>query len=399
VALQGTIDTFPLTDVLSLIGSSATTGRLSVDGDRGHAEIWVDAGRVVGGEALGMQVGDAAELVFELLRFDDAAFEFTAVASADLPEFELTPEQLPEALAAAAELRTQWDEIEAVVPSLAHRVRLVPELPEDELVVDAALWSVLVVAGTSPSIAGLGDELGLGEFGACAAVASLVERSLATVEEPSMQLAVPEPPAAPAPAPEMDDDAPSAAAWALEVAADPERSTAFPDRFPIDDLIGDDAIEQDDPWTSPEMEQLEAQRRADTETAGSVSFSSLPPIESVPFGGFGDPDGDRDAVDEQAEPEHTARTTAAAWDDMVEPEPAAADVAEGVATDDLRLAGGPSRAEEDTADEVLRQMSKLSPKAAEAIAAALSTVPAPPAGEERDDDQDDGGPVSFLGSF
>ena len=181
MALQGTIDTFPLTDVLSLIGSSATTGRLSIDGDRGHAEIWVDAGQVVGGEALGIRVGDAAELVFELLRFGEAAFEFTAVASEDLPEFELTPEQLPEALAAAAELRTQWDEIEAVVPSLAHRVRLVPELPEDELVVDAALWSVLVVAGASPSIAALGDELGLGEFGACAAVASLVERSLATV--------------------------------------------------------------------------------------------------------------------------------------------------------------------------------------------------------------------------
>ncbi|MHB1137500.1 MAG: DUF4388 domain-containing protein [Microthrixaceae bacterium] len=390
MALQGTIDTFPVTDVLSLLGSSATTGRLTVQGDRGRAEIWVRAGELVGGTADDRPAGDAAGLVFELLRFAEGDFEFTAVPADELPDSELESAELATAVVAAQELRAEWAEIEAVVPSTAHRVGLVAELPEEELVVDPFLWSVIVAAGATPSVDELADRLGLGEFAACAAVASLVGRGLATVEEP----------AAPTTAITVVG-ADLVVADAADTAVGPPRSDVvteeterrhgFPDRFPIDDLIGDDTMEQEDPWSSPEMEQLEAQRRADAESAEQVSFASMPPpLESVPFGET-EPAEERWASAEQDEEvEDPVRSTAAAWDDMVD---AGADP----------VAPPVGRTEEDTADEVLRQMSKLSPKAAEAIAAALSTVPAPSGDEDRrDDDSDDGGdggPVSFLGSF
>ena len=393
MALQGTIDTFPLTDVLSLLGASAKTGRLVVDGDRGLAQIWVADGALVGGDVAGRPLDDASNLVFELLRFDDGAFEFTALGADDLPDADLDPVELAVAIAAAEELRAEWAEIEAVVPSTDHRVHLVDELPVEELVVDAALWSVLVVAGSNPSVDELAVRLGLGEFAACAAVASLVERELAVIDEPAAPTTAITVVGADLAGAAEEPVPTEVEPWRELVTDDGERRHGFPDRFPIDDLIGDEGMEHADPWSSPEMEQLEAQRRSDADAADAaeqVSFASLPPIQSVPFGeseeaSWPDPvvQGEEPA-DESADEvfDDPSRSTAAAWDEIVEADAAAA-----------------GRSEEDTADEVLRQMSKLSPKAAEAIAAALSTVPAPSGDDDRDDERGDGGPVSFLGSF
>ena len=44
MALQGTIDSFVLVDVMRLLGSSSKSGRLIVNGDRGSANLWFDRG-------------------------------------------------------------------------------------------------------------------------------------------------------------------------------------------------------------------------------------------------------------------------------------------------------------------------------------------------------------------
>lgn len=409
MALQGTIETFPLTDVLTLLGSSAKTGRLSLDGDRGSATLWVDAGSVVGGEFAERPADDTAKLVFEMLRFQDGAFEFTSMDADELPTGDLEPTALVDGIGEAEELFARWEKIEAVVPSLRHRVSLVAELPHEEFTVDPFVWSVIVAAGRTPVVGGLAAELDLDEFAACEAVASLVEEGLAEIGEPEQLPALVSAFDAVAPedvdagervdvygsprrldadeaTAEQDLDAARSAALPVELDA-PTGATeppTFPERFPIDDLLGESGIDDEDPWSSPEMEQLEAQRRADAESFEDVRFSSLPPIESVPF-------GEEPTAEPIAEPLADAerddfRSTAAAWDEMVVADPRES----------------PSgRTEDDTADEVLRQMSKLSPKAAEAIAAALSTVPAPASADvdEREDDAGTDGPVSFLGSF
>src|SRR3954451_14770572 len=79
VALQGTLDTFALPDVLRLLASTKKTGRLRVSGNRGTGSVWVDGGGVTGAEATG--VGDAppsSDVLFELLRYGDGSFTFEA---------------------------------------------------------------------------------------------------------------------------------------------------------------------------------------------------------------------------------------------------------------------------------------------------------------------------------
>ena len=53
MALQGTIDAFPLTDVLQLLSSASKSGRLLLEGDRGRAELWIEEGSVIGGDPAG----------------------------------------------------------------------------------------------------------------------------------------------------------------------------------------------------------------------------------------------------------------------------------------------------------------------------------------------------------
>ena len=117
----------------------------------------------------------------------------------------------------------------------------------------------------------------------------------------------------------------------------------FPDRFPIDDLLGSDPVEVDDPWNSPEMERLEAQRLAAAQSFDGIELEALPldadldpTSDPSPVGGTDDPAG-----------------VAAGFDEPLDP--------------------ASSQATEETTEEVLRQMSRLSPQAAQAIAAALNT--------------------------
>src|ERR1700682_5743339 len=77
VALQGTLDTFALPDVLRLLASTKKTGRLVIAGNRGTGSVWVDAGSVVGSEATGaMPDAGAVDVLFELLRYADGSFTF-----------------------------------------------------------------------------------------------------------------------------------------------------------------------------------------------------------------------------------------------------------------------------------------------------------------------------------
>src|SRR5919106_1274303 len=51
LALQGTLDTFSLPDVLRLLATTAKTGRLRIDGDRGQGSVWLRDGSIVDADA------------------------------------------------------------------------------------------------------------------------------------------------------------------------------------------------------------------------------------------------------------------------------------------------------------------------------------------------------------
>ena len=117
MALQGTLETFALPDVLRLLASTHKTGRLRLTGVDGSGSLWLEGGAIVGSEAArAPQADQATDVLFELLRFKEGDFVFEDDATAESPE---SPIEVEDALAAAEAMLEEWKSIEAVVPSLA----------------------------------------------------------------------------------------------------------------------------------------------------------------------------------------------------------------------------------------------------------------------------------------
>lgn len=401
MALQGTIDAFPVADVLQLLARSRKSGRLIVEGDRSTAQVFVADGAATGGSVKGAASTDLADVVVELLRYRAGSFLFEpGVVS---PE-EAQPEDLPALLESAFERISAWAEIEAVVPSTAHRLHLVDEIDAAGVHIASEEWPVIIAGGCHAPVADLVAVLGLPEIETCTRIASLVTRGLVTVEGPGTDL-VPAPTHPPVieHAVAVDSGADPVAVAAV-VADDPaavgeqvgdaafevvlldEEPTpeAFPERFPIDDLLGDTA--QEDPWI-----QFEPHGHEDR-LAASQTFEDPGPLAWGPgvagagpaaafsdevtgagfdhaADGFGGPAGFVDDVGLVASAGGPPQGSTFA---EVTDGPLLTATFDGSgAFTEVPVTGDP--AAESAADEVLRQMSKLSPKAAEAIAAALGS--------------------------
>jgi hypothetical protein len=205
VALQGTLDTFALPDVLRLLASTRKTGRLRITADRGSGSIWLDGGSVVAANATTAKASETLPLVvFELLRHHEGSFIFEPeVTTADAG----APVEIDAILRDAERLLAEWLEIEAVVPSLEAFVTLSPTLPRAEMVVDAERWKVVVAAGGGATVRQIGAGLALGEIEVSRAVKDVVEAGLlriqpavvAAVAPPTPTFEAPPPNVAPAP--------------------------------------------------------------------------------------------------------------------------------------------------------------------------------------------------------
>jgi len=201
VALQGSLDTFALVDVLRLLANTRKTGRLRLSGARGQGTVWLDGGGVVAAGATGSRTSDGlVDMFFELLRYDDGTFVFESdMTTPDAG----APADVDAVVAEAEVLLAEWRDIAAVVPSMDLVVRLAPELPNPEVVVDASRWRVIVATGSGRTVRDLGDHLGLGELAVGKAVKDLTEAGLVTLEEGS----TPAPAPATALAPAVDAEA------------------------------------------------------------------------------------------------------------------------------------------------------------------------------------------------
>ena len=179
MALQGTLDTFALPDVLRLLASTKKSGRLRVSGNRGNGSVWVDSGGVVAADATGLHDAPRpVDVLFELLRYGDGSFTFEAGTTAPDPS---TPFDVEPLLIEAEHQLVEWREIEAVVPSMEAWVTLAAKLPRPEVVIDADRWNTIVTVGSGTSVAALGRALGLGEVAICRMIKDLVELGLGAV--------------------------------------------------------------------------------------------------------------------------------------------------------------------------------------------------------------------------
>jgi Domain of unknown function (DUF4388) len=182
LALQGTLDTFSLPDVLKLLATTSKTGRLRIDGDRGQGSVWMRDGRVVDADAdRSVDGAPTDEVVFELLRFGSGSFAFDADDHTPNAEH---PDHVDDLLRRGNALLSEWTELEAVVPSLDHRVRLTSELSSDEVTIDADRWRSLVAVAGGRSVGEVASALGLSELNVSRAVRDLVELGVADVDSP-----------------------------------------------------------------------------------------------------------------------------------------------------------------------------------------------------------------------
>ena len=314
--LQGTIDSFPLADVLTLLDSTSRVGRLSVTGDRVSGWVEMAGGQLIAGQLLGSSDVSARSALLELLRCQGGEFEFLSLQESELSSGTSATESLAACLTESALRLERWVEVEKVLPSTHHQIRLVAQLPSAEIVVDSFRWSLLVAVRGSSAVSEILLRVDADELDVCSALTDLVAEGLAEVVNPAE--------CAEAPQLEVETYEPAPTAF-------PEQ---FPEHFPIDDLVGLSDHDPSDPW----------HRVTEIPSSGSIDAS----YEPAELG-----------------------TAAAAWDDLVFPSQQN-EQQESTSDEQLRRSESPTATDED----VFRQMSTLSPQAAEAIAAALSASPA-----------------------
>ena len=213
MALQGTLDTFELPDVLRLLASTRKSGRLNLRSDRGDGDVWLDEGQVVGVAAPGHGPMPVDEGLFELLRAREGAFVFEP---GDEPPSPVSAVDVEPLLAVVEEQLAAWREIEAVVPSLAAWLALSSSLPTATVTVDAETWRLIAAIGSGLTVGELGDHLGLGEVLVSGVVRDLVAIGLAEVSVAPVQATIVEPVAVVEPMPEPEPEpepAPAPAAY------------------------------------------------------------------------------------------------------------------------------------------------------------------------------------------
>jgi hypothetical protein len=189
LALQGTLDTFSLPDVLRLLATTAKSGRLRIEGDRGQGSIWLHQGKVVDAAAdRAMDGTPPDEVTFELLRFEHGSFAFD---TDDRASDASSPHDVEDLLRKAHGLLSEWGELEAVVPSLAHQVTLSSDLSADEVTIDADHWRTVVAVASGRTVGEMATTLELTELAVSRAVRDLVELGVAEVGPPDPGAAPP----------------------------------------------------------------------------------------------------------------------------------------------------------------------------------------------------------------
>jgi Domain of unknown function (DUF4388) len=186
VSLHGTLETFALPDVMTLLAATKKTGELRVVGGKLDGRVHLDAGRVIAAS-----VGRAdsfVDAVFELLRLTSGKFSFDAEKQ---PEDPSDPVDIEPLLLEAQSRLSAWREIEAVVPSMAHGVGLVKDLSDPHVTLASEQWRMVVAVAASACVNDVADRLSLGEYAACKALKDLVESGVVELSDPPAPSAKP----------------------------------------------------------------------------------------------------------------------------------------------------------------------------------------------------------------
>jgi hypothetical protein len=178
VSLRGSLETFALTEVLTMVASTGKSGELQVEGETLTGRVWLDDGQIVAARA--GEATDPADAVFRLLCLPSGDFAFEADAVA--PEAGV-PLAVADVLEAANQRLEEWRQIEAVIPSPDALIRLQRTLGGGDVHLSGAQWEVVVALGDGRSLAELMELLDQDELATGRVVKGLVEGGLALVTD------------------------------------------------------------------------------------------------------------------------------------------------------------------------------------------------------------------------
>lgn len=229
MSLNGRLESIPLVEVLRLLARSKQTGALRIEVAGNEAKIYLEEGRLsfattksdallrvellnaglVSNESWDLverRKGTAHDALVEpyttrdLLDFirdagTDVIFKVARVGRGQFdfgedvyPRYEIGQSIDVEECIDEAEARiVAWEKIEEVIPSVDHRLALVPELPEGakDVTITGDTWRLLASVGDRGSIAAISEKVGASEFLAAQAMAQLVRQGLVIVEAES----------------------------------------------------------------------------------------------------------------------------------------------------------------------------------------------------------------------
>ncbi len=222
MSVHGTLDSFPVEEMFRFMSDTGRSGVLRIDGEGEWVRLWIEDGACVGAELDAVPLDEPILAVVAALRFPNGRFE---ILGADVPPRRLERSRLSEVLVDARELVSEWEVIEAVIPTRRHVVRPVSIPPVGRVVLDPVGWRLVTSIGESATVGRVLPVSGAGELESARALAALVRGGLLVVDAPPVEARRPE-----AEEPESLDPTTQALRDA-EVLLAPGRS------FPIDDLI------------------------------------------------------------------------------------------------------------------------------------------------------------------
>lgn len=214
VVLQGSVESFPIPDVMRFLASAGKTGRLTLQGENGLVSVCLRGDFVI---VPGGELEDAADELFELLRVEEGPFTFDEQA---LPSGSAHEHPLEPSLALASTLTAEWKHVTALIPHASVRLDLGSHLPDGVISLDDHDWQLIRAVGDGTSITDLAGRLGVRVVPATRRAARMVERGLFEVIEdapPPAPVYEPIPEAAPMPVAEAE----AVEAEAVEIEAEP----------------------------------------------------------------------------------------------------------------------------------------------------------------------------------
>ncbi len=226
MSLNGRLESIPLVEVLRLLARSKQTGALRIEVAGNEAKIYLDEGRLSfattksdallrvellnaglvtnsSWDVVERRKGTAhdalvepyttrdlidfireagTDVIFKVARVGRGQFDFSEDVH---PRYEIGESVDVEECIDEAEARiVAWEKIEEVVPSVDHRLALVPELPEGakDVTITGDTWRLLASVGDRGSIAAISERVGASEFVVAQAMAQLVRQGLVVVD-------------------------------------------------------------------------------------------------------------------------------------------------------------------------------------------------------------------------